>query len=309
MKFTLEYPSEIPDAAPGFLAPDALAHIAVQAEQCGFAAIALSDHPAPSIKWRNNGGHDTLEPAVALSYLAAVTSSIALMTNLYVLPFRNPYLVAKTLTSLDQVSGGRLIAGVGAGYLRSEFSALGVAFDERAALLDEGLDALLRIWTQPQEPVTGKAFAATGPMWLQPPVQRPHPPVWIGGNSKAARRRVVRYGQGWSPVIAPPSVAASIRTDTLDSADTFGAAVAALRADLVVAGRDPASVNVQVDLPVIDFSDPGAAARAVEQLDEMGSRGANWAIAHIDASSVNAATDYITAFAETVIRPDTGDKP
>lgn len=96
MKFTLEYPSEIPDAAPGFLAPDVIRRLAVQAEECGFDAIAFSDHPAPSIKWRRAGGHDTVDPAAALSYVAADTRRIRLLTNLYVLPFRNPYLAAKT---------------------------------------------------------------------------------------------------------------------------------------------------------------------------------------------------------------------
>jgi probable F420-dependent oxidoreductase len=302
MRFTLEYPSEIPTAAPGFLAPEVLTGLAKQAEECGFDAIALSDHPAPSVKWRHRGGHDTLEPAVALSYFAAVTTRIRLMTHLYVLPFRNPYLAAKTLTSLDLLSGGRLIAAVGAGYLRSEFSALGVAFDRRAALLDSGLDALVRIWTEPEKPVTGEDFAATGPMWLQPPLQRPHPPIWIGGNSSAARRRVVRYGQGWCPALAPQSVASSIRTETLDSAQRFGQAVEGLRTDLAAAGRDPAAIEIQVEFPTIDFGDPATVRRAAEQLRDLEDRGATWAIVHADASSVNACADYLTAFTDTVIR-------
>jgi alkanesulfonate monooxygenase SsuD/methylene tetrahydromethanopterin reductase-like flavin-dependent oxidoreductase (luciferase family) len=154
------------------------------------------------------------------------------MTNLYVLPFRNPYLVAKTLTTLDVMSAGRLIAGVGAGYLRSEFSALGVDFDQRAGLLDSGLDALVRIWTRPDRPVDGEGFAAIAPLWLSPPVQKPHPPIWIGGNSRAARRRGVQLGQGWMPVIAPPSMASSIRTAVIDSHAKFGQAVEELRAEL-----------------------------------------------------------------------------
>jgi probable F420-dependent oxidoreductase len=302
MKFTLEYPSEIPDANRDFLTPDVMAGVAVQAEQCGFDAIAFSDHPAPSVKWRNNGGHDTFEPAVALSYVAAVTTDIRLMTHLYVLPFRNPYLAAKALTSLDIVSGGRLIAAVGAGYLRSEFSALGVAFDERADLLDVGLDSLVRIWTRPEDPVTASDFAATGPIWLQSPVQHPHPPIWVGGNSNAARRRVVRYGQGWCPVIAPPSMTSSIRTQSLNNPEEFGHAVEQLRADLSAAGRDPSAVDIQVEVPVIDFGAADAIRRALEQLDELQHLGATWAIAHVDASSVRSASGYLTAFSETVIR-------
>lgn len=78
--------------------------------------------------------------------------------------------------------------------------------------------------------MSGADFAATGPMWLQPPIQRPHPPVWIGGNSHAALRRVVKYGQGWSPVIAPAAMASSIRTASIDGAAEFGRTVARLHA-------------------------------------------------------------------------------
>jgi probable F420-dependent oxidoreductase len=301
MKFTLEYPSEVPTAAAGFLAPEVIGRLAVQAEESGFAAIAFSDHPAPSVKWRSSGGHDTVDPAVALTYVAALTTRMRLMTNLYVLPFRNPYLVAKTLSSLDILSGGRLIAGVGAGYLRSEFSALGVDFDRRAELLDDGLDALVRIWTRPEDPVVGGDFAATAPVWLSPPVQRPHPPIWIGGNSRAALRRVVQYGQGWAPVIAPASTASAVRTAALDGPDAFARAVDHLRQALHAAERDPATVDIQINVPVVDFGTPGDVRRMVDSIDEYLSLGATWAIVHTDASSVTAAAEYIAAFSENVI--------
>ena len=130
-----------------------------------------------------------VRPIAALSFMAAVTGRIRLQTNLYVLPFRNPYLAAKALGSLDILSGGRLIAGIGAGYLKSEFSALGVDVARRAELLDEGLAALHSIWTEPGQPVSGTGFRAMAPVWLQQPVQQPHPPIWIGGNGAAALGR------------------------------------------------------------------------------------------------------------------------
>ncbi|WP_375482341.1 TIGR03619 family F420-dependent LLM class oxidoreductase [uncultured Mycobacterium sp.] len=301
MKFTLEYPSEIPNAAPGFLVPDVITRLAVQAEECGFDAIAFSDHPAPSIKWRRGGGHDTIDPAAGLSFVAAVTRRIRLLTNLYVLPFRNPYLAAKNLTSLDILSEGRLTAGIGAGYLRSEFSALGVDFDRRATLLDNGLAALVSIWRQPEEPVTAEGFAATAPLWLSPPVQKPHPPIWIGGNSKAALRRVVQFGQGWCPVIAPPAMASSIRTAVIDDAHKFRQAVEDLGRQLRAVGRDPATVDIQIDVAAIDFTTDGSVRQALERLDEFAELGATWAIVHVDASSVNAAADYLSAFSHVVI--------
>lgn len=301
MKYTLEYPSELPTASDDFLRPEVIRDVVAAAERAGFAAVALSEHPAPSVKWRRNGGHNTLDPIAALSFIAGVSTSIKLMTNLYVLPFRNPYLSAKALGSLDIVSGGRLIAGVGAGYLRSEFSALGVDFDSRAELFDEALSALWSIWADPETPVSGAAFDAVGPLWLQPPPQRPHPPIWIGGNGKAALRRVVEYGSGWMPIIAPAAMASVIRTAAIENADQFGVVLDRLRKQLTDAGRDPMSVDVQVVCPHIDLDDDSSLRHARDVLDELAGHGANWVVVHVDGSSPVAATDFIAALGEAVI--------
>ncbi|WP_166903941.1 LLM class F420-dependent oxidoreductase [Mycobacterium sp. DL440] len=296
MKYTLEYPSELPTAPDDFLQPEVIRAVATQAEAAGFSAVALSEHPAPSVKWRNNGGHNTLDPIAALSFMAAATTHIRLMTNLYVLPFRNPYLSAKALGSLDLISGGRLIAGVGAGYLRSEFSAVGVDIERRAELLDEALTSLLAIWTDPETPITGTDFAAVGTVFLQPPVQRPHPPIWIGGNGKAAIRRVVEHGNGWMPIIAAPGMASAMRTATIENTEQFGATVQQLRERLADAGRDPLSIDIQVVCPYTDLEDETSLRRAREVLAELAGHGATWAVVHVDGSSPQSALDYIKAF-------------
>jgi probable F420-dependent oxidoreductase len=301
MKYTLEYPSELPTAPEDFLQPEAIRSVATQAEAAGFSAIALSEHPAPSAKWRHNGGHNTLDPISALSFMAAATTHIRLMTNLYVLPFRNPYLSAKALGSLDLVSGGRLIAGVGAGYLRSEFAAVGVDIDRRAELLDEALAALRSIWADPERPVVGMDFGAIGELWLQRPAQQPHPPIWIGGNGAAAIRRVVEHGNGWMPIIAAVGMASTMRTAAIEDADQFGAAVQRLRDRLADAGRDPHSVDVQVVCPPTDLDDEASLRHARDVLAELAGHGATWAVVHADGSSPAAALDYIKAFGEMVI--------
>ncbi|MBM7369247.1 TIGR03619 family F420-dependent LLM class oxidoreductase [Gordonia hydrophobica] len=303
MKFTMTYPSEEENAAEGFLDPAVLASLGGLAESSGFDGIALSEHPAPSAKWRASGGHDTLDLAVALGFLSAATSRIRLQSLLYVLPFHTPYLAAKALTTIDILSGGRLIAGVGAGYLRSEFSALGVPFEDRAALLDSHLDALVKIWTTPAEPVSGPDFTAVGPMWLQPPEQRPYPPIWIGGNSAAARRRVVAHGNGWCPIIAPPSMSASIRTSTIEDVPALSRAIRALSDDLERAGRDPSSVDIQVEAPLIDADDPAAVRRGQEQIEELAAAGVTWLIVHLDPSSPQAAEQSLLAYGQNVIAP------
>ncbi|MGW5072785.1 TIGR03619 family F420-dependent LLM class oxidoreductase [Rhodococcus sp. NPDC004095] len=296
MRYVLEYPSELPSAPDDFLRPDVIRAVATAAESAGFSAVALSEHPAPSLKWRRNGGHNTLDPVAALAFAAAVTTSIRLMTNLYVLPFRSPYLSAKALGSLDIVSGGRLIAGVGAGYLRSEFSAVGVDFDRRAELFDEALAALNAIWTDPQTPVSGKGFAATGALWLQAAHQQPRPPIWIGGNSDAALRRVVEFGNGWMPLITDRAMAAAIRTPAIENADRFSERLGRLRSALEAAGRDPETIDVQVVCPPVDFGDADSVRAARDFLRDMSERGATWAVIHADGSTPRAALDFVETF-------------
>lgn len=298
MKFTLEYPSDVPTANPELRDPAVMRTLSAGAEELAFEAIALADHPAPSAKWRRAGGHNTFDPAVALAFFAAATSTIRLMTHLWVLPFRTPYLTAKTLTSLDQVSRGRLIAGVGAGYLRSEFAALGVEFDDRVRLFDEYLVALRQIWLYPERPVTGSTFAATGELAVNAPVQKPHPPLWIGGNSAATMRRVVEHGSGWCPMVNPAAVASSVRTAAIETVDDFARAVDKLHQMLTEAGRDPDEIEIQVAVPAVDFDN----ARAVTELDgfvsAVDSAGATRILAHVDATSASAAEVYVKRFAD-----------
>ncbi|MGW0172373.1 TIGR03619 family F420-dependent LLM class oxidoreductase [Rhodococcus sp. NPDC003322] len=306
MKFTLEYPGDVAHADTRFLEGATLARISREAQDHGFEALCLADHPAPSAKWFAAGGHDSLEPAVALAYAAAATTSLTLMTNLYVLPFRNPYLAAKALTTLDLLSGGRLVVGVGAGYLRSEFAALGVNFDDRAMLFDEGIDALRRIWLSPAAPVAGEGFGGTGEMRLHAPAQQPHPPLWIGGNSRAAIRRVVASGQGWCPVIGSKQMTSSIRTTSIEDLDDLRRAVRRLRTELLRVERDPAQISIQVEAPPVDVADSRSVRRFAEHADELGEIGVTHLCVHADARSVDAASEYIVGFGELIIVSQSG---
>jgi len=133
----VEYPIHSDADAGAWLRPENMAKFARVAEEAGVDAISLTDHPALSKKWLEHGGHETLDPFTGLSYLAAFTSRLQLMTYLVVVPYRSPLLLAKCMTSLDVVSGGRATFVLGTGYLRSEFGALGVEFDEWNDLFDE----------------------------------------------------------------------------------------------------------------------------------------------------------------------------
>ncbi|MBB2948801.1 putative F420-dependent oxidoreductase [Actinoplanes lutulentus] len=175
------------------VAPDVLARRAALAEQSGFESLWVGDHIALP---PGEGNPPRLEALIALTYLAAVTSRIRLGVGLIVLPQRQPVLLAKQLTSLDVLSGGRLTVAVGAGYVEPELHAMGVALSERGARTDEYLAAMHALWTA--EPAfTGRFASYAGVVQHPSPVQSPHPPILVGGHSRAAYRRAARTANGW----------------------------------------------------------------------------------------------------------------
>ena len=210
MRFTIGLPTDHVAQAAEFVTGEAVMACARAAEDAGFDACFVTDHPAPDIKWLEGGGHHALDPFVALSFAAAATTCLKVQTHILVLPYRNPLLTAKSVLSLDVLSGGRVILGVAPGYLKPEFAALGVNFDERNELTDEAIDVMRRIWTDGEIEVEGRNFRTRGTTMRPPTPQRPHPPIWVGGNSTAAIRRAAERGQGWVPFPNPPGVYASI---------------------------------------------------------------------------------------------------
>src|ERR1700734_2069721 len=148
MNFWVTYPLVAHPHNPDFLTKSALTRFCVAAEEAGFAGIGFTDHPAPTERWLKAGGHDALDPFAALSFCAAVTDRLRLIPNILVLPYRNPFLVAKAGATLDALSGGRFTLAVATGYLRAEYQALGVDFDQRNALFDEAIEVILGGWSQ-----------------------------------------------------------------------------------------------------------------------------------------------------------------
>src|SRR5437870_6726139 len=138
-----------------------------------------------------------LDPAVSLAFVAAHTKTIKLGTGIIILPQRNPLVLAKELASVDVVSGGRLIFGLGIGYLKPEFDALGIPFDHKGPRSIEYLQAMQAVWTQEKPAYQGRFVSFSGIQALPQPVQKPYPPVVIGGHTPEAFRRAVQYGNGW----------------------------------------------------------------------------------------------------------------
>jgi probable F420-dependent oxidoreductase len=170
--------------------PAAIRTVALHAETLGLDSVWVSDHIVLTDVQTKRFGAVFYEPIVALSFVAAITTKVKLGTTAIILPYRNPKVTAKQLSTIDVLSGGRLIFGCAAGWSQEEFEALGVDFAKRGAISDEYLRTIKRLWTEPL--VDGLHFEPR-------PVQKPHPPIWVGGNSKRGIRRTVELGDCWHP--------------------------------------------------------------------------------------------------------------
>ncbi len=237
MRFALGLPTTNVDAPEEFLTGAAIAQMAQHAEKVGFEAVYVTDHPAGDQHWLDTGGHHALDPFVALSFAAAATIRLRVQTHILVLPYRNPFLTAKSVLSLDALSGGRLTLGVAAGYLRSEFNALGVDFDERNELFDEALEVVRLALTEDRVAYTGRHFRSRGTTMRPRPVQEPHPPIWIGGNSTRAMRRAVESAQGWCPFPNPAAASAATKTPKLETLDELATRLERARTYATELGR------------------------------------------------------------------------
>ena len=219
MRWSLRLPTDRVDLGDEFVSAHAIAEIARAAESAGFDAVYVTDHPMPDDEWLRTGGHQALDPLIALTCVAMATQHLHLMTHIYVMPYRNPFLTAKGVATLDLLSGGRVLFGLGAGYLKAEFDALGVSFEERNAITDEAIRAVKAAWSGDSVRLQGSTFNAVGHTVLPLPVQRPHPPIWVGGNSRIAIRRAVELGDGWMPNPTAARFVARRRTSALESID------------------------------------------------------------------------------------------
>jgi probable F420-dependent oxidoreductase len=163
--------------------PDALERWARLAEALGYDFAMISDHVTITPDVAAQYPAPFYDPFVSLAWLAGLTKRIELGTTVAILPYRHPLQTARMAANIDQLSGGRFILGVGVGWAKQEFAALGVPFEKRGALTNQYLETILQCWTNDARPL-----------------RAPHPPIWVGGSSEAALRRAVRYGDAWHPI-------------------------------------------------------------------------------------------------------------
>ena len=248
--------------------PEALRSLAQRAEDLGFDSVWVSDHiilprqVASFYPYSPDGvaifrpDEPYYEALSALNFVAGCTQRVRLGTHVLILPYRNPVLTAKVLATLDVLSGGRLILGAGVGWMEEEFLALGLnTYHERGAVTDEYIQLYKELWTKDEPVFNGKHYQLSGSGFQPKSVQKPHPPIWIGGHTGPAIRRAAKYCEGWLPIgLRPPAI--------LEPEELAGK-IARLRTLTQQAGRPEDAVLVTFSTDVIFDKAAGASRRLV----------------------------------------------
>jgi probable F420-dependent oxidoreductase len=211
--------------------------LAARAEELGYDSVWASDHVFNvSYVYERIGDRPYYDPLTILSYIAAVTTRIGLGTSVLVLPYHHPMRLAKAAATLDVLSGGRVILGVGVGVIAEELNAMGSPYEERGARTDEAIAIMQALWTQARPSHQGRVYQFSGMAFAPKPVQKPHIPILIGGVSRAAIRRAARVGNGWHPTAMAPEVLRESMRYLAEQAQA--------------AGRQAADVPVSMSLPL-----------------------------------------------------------
>jgi len=255
------------------------------AEDAGYDWVACSDHVLVPASRAEAMGPTWYDAGSTLAFVAGGTRTIRLLSHVLVLPYRHPLVVAKQYGTLDHLTGGRLVLGVGSGHLKPEFRVLGAEYERRGRITDEYLQAILAAWAAPVARFDGETIAFRDVMISPGAVQRPRPPVWVGGNSRAAVRRAARWGDGWVPWELSP--------------DELAAAVAQARTVRAEAGR-PTAFEVVAPLAVPADADADRAVRHAEALRAAGATAFHVGV--LGARSFSEHLDRLRWIATAVMR-------
>lgn len=276
--------------------PPELAAVARQADQSGFFYVAVCDHTAIPRRLAGAMGTTWYDTVATLGWLAALTSSVRLLSHVYVAALRHPLRAAKEMATLDVLSGGRLIVGVGAGHVAEEFDMLGADFAKRGALLDEAVDGIAAALSEEFPVLAGPAFAASELGVAPRPLQQPRPPIWVGGSSPAALRRAAGRGEGWLPQTPRRQDMAELVPRLLELREQLRPgepiAIGALGGALHV-GR------ATWELPRSTFCGPPESV--AEHLDWWRQLGVSHVQVRFPGRSASEVCDQMAAFAETVM--------
>jgi probable F420-dependent oxidoreductase len=251
---------------------DNLTKIVDGGEAMGFDYATFSDHVviptdiAAKYPYSNTGEFpagaraERHEQLIEMAFVAAKTKKLQLVSSVMVVPHRPAVLTAKMLSTIDVLSGGRLVLGIGAGWMKEEFQAIQAPdFAERGKVTDEYIKAFIELWSNPKPRFAGKHVRFDNILLEPKPVQKPHPPIWVGGESGPALRRTAQLGDAWYPIGTNPA-------NPLDSLARFKAQVARLRKMTEEAGRKPDAVGLALRCTAYGESVPAKAGDGERRL-------------------------------------------
>ena len=245
---------------------------AVRAEQLGYDSVWVSDHVVVPNANVERFGAAIYDPLITLAVAAGATSRVQLGTTVLIVPYRNPVVTAKMVSSLDALSGGRFVLGIGAGWLEEESTMLGVPFAERGPMTDEYLAAMRELWTSPSPSFAGRYTQFSGLHFEPKPVQKPHPPIWVGGHGRASLRRAVEIGAAWHPINRSAEEIRSARAELKQLCQARGRAqspAVTLRNDIFML-RAGQTVPPPIHGGSVIAGEPGAIADQLVELREAG---------------------------------------
>ena len=280
--------------------PTACTRCRLRWKSAGIDACYVTDHPAPDAGWLQQGmGHDALDPFAAFAFVAAATTRLRMHTNILVMAYRNPFLTAKSAATLQVLSGGRLILGVGAGYQKAEFEALGVDFHKRGKLFDEALEVIRLAWAGGPVTYQGMHFTANG---NEPrPIPDPAPPIWIGGGSDKAVDRAARWGDGWCPFFAAPTMSKLNQDTGIHTVEQLGEKIATLHAKRGELGKSSPFDIAIGPRARLRYQQAGGADEYLEGLRELAEVGVNWTMVEPPHPSRQAYIENVQWFGEEVV--------
>jgi probable F420-dependent oxidoreductase len=282
--------------------PEIIRDTAVRAEALGYDSVWVSDHVVVPNANVVNFGETVFDPLVTLGVIAGATRRVQLGTTVLIVPYRNAVVTAKMVSSLDALSGGRLVLGVGAGWVAAESEMLGVPFAERGPMTDEHLRAMQELWTAKAPSFAGRYTQFSGLSFEPKPVQKPHPPIWVGGHSKAALRRTVEFGAAWHPINRPPAELRASQAEIVRLSQMRGRAAPpalTLRNDLRVL-RPGQSAPASAHAGRVMAGEPAA---LVDQVGELARCGVEHLVLEFLAADGRELDEQLTSFAERV-RPE-----
>jgi probable F420-dependent oxidoreductase len=279
--------------------PEVIRGAAVRAEQLGYASVWVSDHVVVPHANVVNFGETIFDPLITLGVIAGATSRVRLGTTVLIVPYRNAVVTAKMLASLDALSAGRVVFGVGAGWVAAESAALGLPFAERGAMTDEYLRAMQELWTARSPSFAGTYTRFEGIFCEPKPVQKPHPPIWVGGHSRAALRRTVEFGAAWHPINRPPAELRASRAELARLCQARGRAVP----PAITLRNDVRLVRPGERVPISTHGGrvlAGEPAALVEQIAELADCGVEHLVLEFLSADAAELDAQMAAFAERV---------